>query len=155
MTRALKHGCPRTAALRRSPCGWLTSGRDERRGALPVGQLPRQIVFDGLSERTRTKVTFKQDDFDFQWFAGLQTHGGVANYTDRQLRDSVNHGHGVKDAVSNNRRPQVSSDCRVTYLHRKPNEANRDEPCRHIVCVSESEHHCLKNDCQHGADKSA
>ena len=33
----------------------------------------------GLSERTRTKVKFEQDDFDFffQWFAGLQTHGGV------------------------------------------------------------------------------
>lgn len=32
-----------------------------------------------LSERTRTKVKFEQDDFDFffQWFAGLQTHGGV------------------------------------------------------------------------------
>ena len=32
-----------------------------------------------LSERTRTKVKFGQDDFDFffQWFAGLQTHGGV------------------------------------------------------------------------------
>ena len=33
----------------------------------------------GLSKRTRTKVKFEQDDFDFffQWFAGLQTHGGV------------------------------------------------------------------------------
>ena len=33
----------------------------------------------GLSERTRDKVKFEQDDFDFffQWFAGLQTHGGV------------------------------------------------------------------------------
>lgn len=52
-----------------------------------------QTLKGGLSERTRTRVRFEQDDFDFffQWFAGLQTHGGVESgeifYAASQITD--------------------------------------------------------------------
>ena len=51
----------------------MTAEGDRRLRALT------KALSGGLSERTRDKVKFAQDDFDFffQWFAGLQTHGGV------------------------------------------------------------------------------